>query len=119
MRIPIANWIGIAWLGFFILWIAAAFTNKRTVQRQSTGSHLLQAAIMALGIALIFNFGDWMTSGWPAVRVIPASNSAAITGVALTAIGFLFAFWARAILGRNWSGTVTIKENHTLVRRGC
>jgi protein-S-isoprenylcysteine O-methyltransferase Ste14 len=30
----------------------------------------------------------------------------------------LFAVWARLILGSNWSGTVTIKTNHQLIRRG-
>jgi protein-S-isoprenylcysteine O-methyltransferase Ste14 len=26
--------------------------------------------------------------------------------------------WARAVLGRNWSGTVTLKEDHELIVRG-
>jgi len=26
--------------------------------------------------------------------------------------------WARLVLGRNWSGTVTVKQEHTLVRQG-
>ncbi len=30
----------------------------------------------------------------------------------------LFALWARVILGRNWSGVVTLKEGHELVERG-
>ena len=33
-------------------------------------------------------------------------------------LGLGFATWARAILGRNWSGIVTVKEAHELVRRG-
>ena len=32
--------------------------------------------------------------------------------------GLLFCFWARAALGRNWSGTVTLKEGHELIQRG-
>src|SRR4051794_28656255 len=27
-------------------------------------------------------------------------------------------FWARAVLGRNWSGTITLKEDHELIVRG-
>jgi protein-S-isoprenylcysteine O-methyltransferase Ste14 len=30
----------------------------------------------------------------------------------------LFSVWARLALGSNWSGTVTIKANHQLIRRG-
>jgi protein-S-isoprenylcysteine O-methyltransferase Ste14 len=39
-------------------------------------------------------------------------------GVALVIIGLAFAVWARAHLGSNWSGTVTIKQDHELIRSG-
>jgi len=39
-------------------------------------------------------------------------------GVVLLAAGLAFAVWARAVLGGNWSGTVTIKEGHELIDRG-
>lgn len=32
--------------------------------------------------------------------------------------GILFAIWARFYLGRNWSGTITVKENHQLIQNG-
>jgi protein-S-isoprenylcysteine O-methyltransferase Ste14 len=38
--------------------------------------------------------------------------------VALTAAGLLFTFWARWHLGANWSGAVTVKQDHTLVVSG-
>jgi len=38
--------------------------------------------------------------------------------VIVTIAGLLFAVWARLALGSNWSGTVTIKANHQLIRRG-
>ena len=38
--------------------------------------------------------------------------------VVATILGLLFAVWARLTLGSNWSGTVTIKTNHQLIRRG-
>ena len=39
-------------------------------------------------------------------------------GLLMVIAGLAFAVWARAHLGRNWSGTVTVKENHELVRSG-
>ncbi|HEY5254881.1 MAG TPA: isoprenylcysteine carboxylmethyltransferase family protein, partial [Acidobacteriaceae bacterium] len=39
-------------------------------------------------------------------------------GVLLLLLGLLFAVWARFVLGRNWSGIVTVKEDHTLITRG-
>ncbi len=37
---------------------------------------------------------------------------------AVTAAGLLFSVWARAHLGRNWSGSVTIKADHELITTG-
>jgi protein-S-isoprenylcysteine O-methyltransferase Ste14 len=51
-------------------------------------------------------------------RLLPAWPAIAWTGLALTVIGCAFAIWARLSLGRNWSGTVTVKEGHQLMRRG-
>ena len=39
-------------------------------------------------------------------------------GVAAVAAGLAFTVWARICLGRNWSGTVTLKQDHELVRTG-
>ncbi len=32
--------------------------------------------------------------------------------------GLVFCVWARVTLGRNWSGTITLKEGHELIERG-
>ena len=36
----------------------------------------------------------------------------------MVAAGIAFAVWARHYLGRNWSGTVTVKQDHELIRSG-
>ena len=46
------------------------------------------------------------------------SMSARWIGLALTAIGLGFAIAARWWLGRNWSGRVTIKQQHQLIQNG-
>ncbi|NOY27861.1 MAG: isoprenylcysteine carboxylmethyltransferase family protein, partial [Oligoflexia bacterium] len=43
---------------------------------------------------------------------------AAIAGLATSALGVAFAVWARAHLGRMWSGSITLKQDHHLVRSG-
>ena len=106
------------WLVFTILWVAAAFTSKRTVRVQSGGSRLLQARLVLIGVMLIFNLGNWLVSGWLAARVVPESTPVVFGGAILTVAGMLFSVWARLTLGRNWSGTVTIKQDHELIQRG-
>lgn len=114
----IENWIGYLWLGFLILWVLAAFTTKRAVQVQTGSSRLVQALTVFAGLTLIFNFGHFFTRGWLVVRLFPETLTIVSAGAALTVAGLLFSVWARAVLGTNWSGTVTIKQDHELIMRG-
>jgi protein-S-isoprenylcysteine O-methyltransferase Ste14 len=51
-------------------------------------------------------------------RFVPPGPELPAIGTTLVMLGLLLAFWARWHLGRNWSGTVTVKEDHTLIRSG-
>jgi len=53
--------------------------------------------------------------GW---HWLPSTPPAFFVGVAILVAGFVFAVWARSYLGSNWSGTITVKEEHELVRNG-
>ena len=114
----VEHWITYFWLGYCIIWASLAITAKRAVQRQSSGSRLLQSCLALLGLILIFNLWGFAPPGWLETRVIPRTAFWALAGAALSVGGVLFAFWARAILGRNWSSSVTIKHDHELVLRG-
>ncbi len=41
-----------------------------------------------------------------------------MVGTALVLLGLAFTVWARVHLGRNWSGIVTVKQGHELIRSG-
>src|SRR5262249_13577852 len=51
-------------------------------------------------------------------RLFPEDSRLAWAGLGLTVAGCAFAVWARALLGSNWSATVTVKQDHQLIRRG-
>lgn len=112
------HWLGMVWMVFALVWLGAAFTAKRSVQRQTYGSRVLQSSILLIGLLFIFNFLDSFKRGWLETRLIPHTDIWVISGAALCVVGILICFWARAILGANWSGTVTIKQNHELILRG-
>lgn len=114
----IEHWIGYAWFALFILWAVAGVLSKRSVQAQTDTSRLFQAGLAFLGLMLIFNFNNWFVSVRLTTRIIPLETPYVLGGAILTLAGMAFSLWARAILGTNWSATVTIKENHTLVSRG-
>jgi protein-S-isoprenylcysteine O-methyltransferase Ste14 len=106
----------IAWLAIVVVWLVAAPFASRVVKRQSWGSRLLTMLVGFVSFGLLF-IAPWRR-GALALPVIPHSRPMAIIGVALTYAGFAIAIWARLILGRHWSASVTLKEDHQLIRRG-
>lgn len=108
--------LGFAWIIFCAYWFIAAFFVSRAVKRQSI---LGRAGSIALGaIPYFFLFRNESHHGWLARRFVPDQAWVVITGIALTYAGIAVAIWARVALGRNWSGTVTIKQDHQLIRTG-
>jgi len=104
------------WLGWALYWWGASRNVKLAVRRESLPSRL--SHIVPLMIALYLFWGPRLLHSFLAERFLPYTEWAFWFGVFLTACGMLFTVWGRLRLGRNWSGTVTIKQGHELVTRG-
>lgn len=52
------------------------------------------------------------------LRVLPRGQAFEVAGAILTCAGVLLAIWARALLGRNWSASVAVKQGHRLISAG-
>jgi len=104
------------WWGWALYWMLSAIRNKATQRRESLASRLAHGLPLALGGVLI----AWQQprSAALAWRLWPPSPAAYWIGVALIIAGIAFAIWARVHLGGNWSGTVTVKQGHELIRSG-
>jgi protein-S-isoprenylcysteine O-methyltransferase Ste14 len=104
------------WWAWAVYWVLSALRNKATRRRESPGSRLAHLVPLAIGAALI----AWPNPAWSALawRLWPHSLAAYRIGVSLVIAGLAFAIWARVHLGSNWSGTVTIKQGHELIRSG-
>jgi protein-S-isoprenylcysteine O-methyltransferase Ste14 len=116
MRAELFPYVQWTWGITGVVWLAAALATKRSVRKQSGSSRIVHVAMMVLGFGLVFS--DPLAVGPLAWRLLPAWPPIAWTGLALTVSGCAFAIWARLLLGRNWSGTVTVKEDHQLMRTG-
>jgi protein-S-isoprenylcysteine O-methyltransferase Ste14 len=102
------------WIIWIVIWFVSAFFAKRTVYRQPW-----RQRVMYLGIGLVV---------WAIIHFMPltvlsfrlpfAGPVTDVIGASLCALGLAFSVWARFHLGRNWSGTVTIKEDHQLIQTG-
>jgi protein-S-isoprenylcysteine O-methyltransferase Ste14 len=104
------------WMALGLIWLAGMLSTKRSVRTQPLGPRLFQIGFSILGFYLLF--ASTLESGWLGARVFPDSQATAAAGLLLTFLGLAFAVWARLLLGGNWSSNVTLKQDHTLVRRG-
>ena len=107
---------GYLWTGFFAIWLLWAIASKRTQIREDVRSRI---GYLIFTVAAFFAmFSRDVTFAGMRLRVLPRDPWIANLGVVITALGLLLAIWARAYLGRNWSGTVTVKVGHELIRTG-
>ena len=99
-----------------MVWALWAIRTKRTEQRESVASRLSYSLLLMAGFYLIF--ARSIPVLWLRQPILPREAWVQVMGIAITAAGLLFAIWARLYLGTNWSGTVTVKVGHELVRSG-
>jgi protein-S-isoprenylcysteine O-methyltransferase Ste14 len=112
----VKNIISICWSVFLVVWLLAAIFTKRTLYRESRAQRLRYTIPILIGCYLLFR-GYRLEYPFN-VHIIPQSNAILVAAAILCICGLGFCFWARTVLGGNWSGTVALKENHELIVRG-
>jgi protein-S-isoprenylcysteine O-methyltransferase Ste14 len=100
----------VGWGAFWLYWLLAAFSMKRG--RVSWSRELrIRVVIAALAVLLIrldlFRGRGVDTDAWRAG-----------VGLAIFAVGLVFAVWARVHIGRNWGTPMTRKDEPELVTGG-
>jgi protein-S-isoprenylcysteine O-methyltransferase Ste14 len=103
------------WVVFVATWAVAAVSTKRTVYRETQAQRLRYWVLLVIAFFLLF----YGRLPYPLnSRVVPNVAPVIWAAGVLSVIGLAVALWARFTLGRNWSGVVTLKEEHELVERG-
>jgi protein-S-isoprenylcysteine O-methyltransferase Ste14 len=104
------------WWLFALYWLVSALKRKKTKQRESI-AHRLAYILPLIGAFWVLYNPRFHLEGL-ATYFVPHTPEVQWAGVAVMAVGLGFACWARVHLGTNWSGTVTLKEGHELIRTG-
>jgi protein-S-isoprenylcysteine O-methyltransferase Ste14 len=110
------NTLATIWTVFWVLWVLPAVFGKKTVRRQTNGSRILQLVLLLVAYVLIVN-GE-LGLNWLNLQLVPEGRASTAVGYGLLMAGMLFAGWARLFLGGNWSSSVTLKQDHTLIQSG-
>lgn len=108
------RFIVVCWIVFVAVWFVSAWFAKRTVERSGTSVWGIAWIVVILLVAT----GSGRLALANSVDLWPVTPGLAIVAAGLTAAGLSVALWARATLGRNWSGEVVLKEQHNLIDRG-
>ena len=105
------------WYIFVLFWVINIFSNKRTLRRGSVRNRWAYTILFWVAVCLLNGWGFQDTNNLMQV-ILPHSEVLNLIAMVLTVAGLAFAIWARVVLGRNWSATVTFKENHELITQG-
>lgn len=103
----------VIWCLISVYWEIAAKTRSEASSRESHGSRRVHVLLVSAAQLLLFFRVPGLNGDWLPVSLIPV-----VAGLAIEICGFLLAVWARHVLGRHWSGEITIKVDHELVRTG-
>jgi len=104
------------WMVLAAVWLVLGFRRKETKERETGLTRLLYTLPTIVAFYLLFSSGspyDWLHR-----RFVPSDLLVDVLGISITVLGIGFAIWARFYIGENWSGTVTVKVGHELVRTG-
>jgi protein-S-isoprenylcysteine O-methyltransferase Ste14 len=106
----------VLWIAFLIYWQIKAIGTKTTQRIEPVASRILRVFIFAIAIVLLST--TRIPLGWLYHQLWPVGLWPFWLGAAVMVAGLLFAVWAREHLGRNWSRSVTIKQDHELITTG-
>ena len=115
MRLLYHYLFAVVWIGFLLYWNLMAFQAKTTQRMEPAVSRVLRAAAFLTAIVLL---SVPLPVAWLSLRLWPQGRVPFWAGFAITLAGLLFCVWARVHLGRNWSRSVTIKQDHELIVTG-
>jgi protein-S-isoprenylcysteine O-methyltransferase Ste14 len=111
-HLPFFVLAGVGWVLFSLYWEIAAKNAAESKSAESPASRAVHVTLANL--ALLFAIAPIHGLG----RFLPVSPLIMTAGLLVEASGLLLAIWARRHLGRNWSGEITIKVEHELIRSG-
>ena len=118
MHISIKITMGILWGILLSYWLWSGFNNKRTIQKEGLFKRIALYWV-PLGVAFfLLGPGEWFGHSLIRENFVPHSNAVGIAGLLLCFLGLLIACRARYLLGRNWSLSVQVKQDHELITEG-
>jgi protein-S-isoprenylcysteine O-methyltransferase Ste14 len=110
------RWCFAAWTALGLVWVVGALFAKRDVYIEPWWSRVGHLTPLLVAAVLVFTPPLGERFAWAEATFLPEPLGP--VGLAITVVGVAFTIWARVVLGNLWSGRVTLKEGHRLVKTG-
>lgn len=119
MSLSYAQWFRIGWSLLLVYWMWSSRNVKTTMRDEGRLAQLLKYWL-PLAIACVLLGPDPWFDTTPLLqrRFIPDNTGVAVASLLAAYAGMALACWSRAILGRNWSSVVQLKQDHVLIEHG-
>jgi protein-S-isoprenylcysteine O-methyltransferase Ste14 len=108
-------WLLAPWVAFSLWWGVRLVANERVAERESVASRLVYMIPFVAAVWLLVStrpLGPLDRQLWPRTPLVEW------LGFAVEWLGVVFAIVARETLGKLWSGAVTLKSCHRIIRSG-
>ena len=108
----------ITWIAVLGYWLWAVRSAKPVQQQEPFAKRLLVYWLPLLIATLLLGPGDWFGHTLLHEQFVTHTTLVYSLGLALAASGAALAILSRMLLGRNWSATVQLKQEHELITVG-
>lgn len=108
----------ITWIAVLGYWLWAARSAKPVQQQELFAKRLLAYWLPLLLAALLLGSGEWFGRSLLREQFVPHTTLVYSLGLAVAVCGAALAILSRVLLGRNWSATVQLKQEHELITIG-
>jgi protein-S-isoprenylcysteine O-methyltransferase Ste14 len=101
------------WAFFILYWNAAAKNSSPAKVSESRKSRRVHELLLNTALLLVVLPVPGLRQ-----RFLPDALYVVWTGLSIQTAALALGIWARRVLGRHWSGEITIKVDHQLIRSG-
>jgi protein-S-isoprenylcysteine O-methyltransferase Ste14 len=99
------------WAVFILYWEAAAKNSSPAKVSESRKSRRVHELLLNVGLLLLIIPVPGLRQ-----RFLPDAAPVVWTGLSIQTVALVLGIWARRVLGAHWSGEITIKVDHQLIR---
>ncbi len=110
--------IRLSWLAVLLYWAWSARGVKRPAAQESLVVRFFAYVLPLVVAAVLLGPAHWFGHSWLNGQLIRDTSLSAAVGMGIGVAGAALCIWSRISLGRNWSASVQLKQDHELIQRG-